>query len=279
MANPAAISRRSALSLSLLLCIPLLSTSLMQQAGSLPAFLFDWLEGKSAFTAGETATITVRVLDLPDAASRRSSLSFWVSVNGAKGNSTYITDVAAHLGEDPSAWNVTFVPLRAGDFVALVAEERLSVGESSLYFTVAAAAAAVHPSASRASWTFDYGARVVAGSRAFVSASPRDAFGNGIARGDDMPDYFRVTGSFVNGSAVEFLHFHYNGWIAEGRIGLEFVPTVAGDFLVHVYGDNRELRDSPLKLTVNPGYLLEMAEWLCASMLMQILVCSQRISI
>jgi hypothetical protein len=112
-----------------------------------------------------------------------------------------------------------------------------------------------------------------------VSASPRDAFGNGIARGDDMPDYFRVTGSFVNGSAVEFLHFHYNGWIAEGRIGLEFVPTVAGDFLVHVYGDNRELRDSPLKLTVNPGYLLEMAEWLCASMLMQILVCSQRISI
>jgi hypothetical protein len=279
MANPAAISRRSALSLSLLLCIPLLSTSLMQQAGSLPAFLFDWLEGKSAFTAGETATITVRVLDLPDAASRRSSLSFWVSVNGAKGNSTYITDVAAHLGEDPSAWNVTFVPLRAGDFVALVAEERLSVGESSLYFTVAAAAAAVHPSASRASWTFDYGARVVAGSRAFVSASLRDAFGNGIARGDDMPDYFRVTGSFVNGSAVEFLDFHYNGWIAEGRIGLEFVPTVAGDFLVHVYGDNRELRDSPLKLTVNPGYLLEMAEWLCASMLMQILVCSQRISI
>ena len=88
----------------------------------------------------------------------------------------------------------------------------------------------MHPSASRASWTFDGG-----------------------ARGDDMPDYFRVTGPYVNGSAVEFLDFHYNGWIADGRIGLEFVPTVAGDFLVHVYGDNRELRDSPLKLTVNPG--------------------------
>nr|XP_034581124.1 protein GAMETE EXPRESSED 2 isoform X2 [Setaria viridis] len=253
MANPAAISRPSAMSLSLLLCIPQLTTSLAQQAGPVPAFLFDWLEGKSAFIAGETATITVRALDLPDAASQRSSLSFWVSVNGAKGNSTYITDVAAHLGDDPSAWSVTFVPLRAGDFVALVAEERLSVGESSLYFKVAAAA--VHPSASRASWTFDDGARLVAGSRAFVSVSPRDAFGNGIARGDDMPDYFRVTGSYVNGSDVEFLDFHYNGWIADGRIGLEFVPTVAGDFLVHVYGDNRELRDSPLKLTVNPGLL------------------------
>ncbi|OEL30159.1 Protein GAMETE EXPRESSED 2 [Dichanthelium oligosanthes] len=262
MANPAAISlRSSALSLSLLLCISLLTSSLAQQQGPVPAFLFDWLEGKSAFIAGDTAAITVRPLDLPDGASLRSLLSFWVSVNGKKGNSTYITDVAVHLGDDPSTWKITFVPLRAGDFVALVAEARLSVGESSLQFTVAAAG--VHPSASRASWTFDDGAHVVAGTRAFVSVFPRDAFGNGVARGDDLPGYFKVSGSYVNGSAVEFLNFYYNGWIQDGRIGLEFVATVAGDFLVHVYGDNRELRDSPLMLTVNPG-LLNIAKSTCS---------------
>jgi hypothetical protein len=55
--------------------------------------------------------------------------------------------------------------------------------------------------------------------------------GNGITHGDDMPDYFRVTGSNINGSAGEFLDFHYNGWIADRRIGLEFVPTVTVDFL------------------------------------------------
>ena len=132
-----------------------------------------------------------------------------------------------------------------------MAEERFSIGESMLEFKVAAAG--VHPSASRAAWTFE-DARVVAGSsRAFVSVFPRDAFGNGIARGDDMPDYFRVSGSYANGSAVELLYFHYNGWIQEGRIGLEFMSNVAGVFLVHVYGDNRELRDSPLTLKVNAG--------------------------
>jgi len=254
MANPAAISRRSAPAPPLLLCISLLTCSLAQQPPSLqqgvvPAFLFDWLDGKSTFTAGDTAVITVTALDLPDDPSLRASLSFWVSVKGKKGNSTYITDVVEHR-DDPDSWRITFVPLRAGDFFALVADERFTVGESALEFKVAAAG--VHPSASRAAWTFD-DAHVVVGSRAFVSVFPRDAFGNGIARGDDMPDYFRVSGSFANGSAVELLYFHYNGWIQEGRISLEFVSYVAGVFLVHVYGDNRELRDSPLTLTVNPG--------------------------
>ncbi|CAL5074239.1 unnamed protein product [Urochloa decumbens] len=263
MAYLAATSRRSALSsLSLLLlCISLLLTTspAQQPPYTVPAFLFDWLDGKSSFVAGDTATITIMPLDFPNPGdpARRASLNFWVSVRGKKGNSTYITDVASHIGADTSAWRITFVPLRAGaDFVALVAEERLSVAESSLYFTVAAAAA-VHPSASRAAWGFaDGGESVVAGSRALLAVFPRDAFGNGIARGGDMPDYFRVAGFYAaNGSAVELLDFHYNGWVMDGRIGLEFVTNVAGELLVHVYGDNRELRDSPLFLTVKPGLL------------------------
>ncbi|RLN34564.1 hypothetical protein C2845_PM03G35060 [Panicum miliaceum] len=258
MANPAAISRRPALAPPLLLCISLLLTSSLAQQlpslqrGLVPAFLFDWLDGKWTFTAGDTAVITIRALDLSDDPALRASLSFWMSVKGKRGNGTYVTDVVARR-DDPNSWRLTFVPLRAGSFFAVVAEERFSIGESTLEFKVAAAA--VHPSASRAAWTFE-DARVVAGSsRAFVSVFPRDAFGNGIARADDMPDYFRVSGSYANGSAVELLYFHYNGWIQDGRIGLEFMSNVAGVFVVHVYGDNRELRDSPLTLTVHPGVL------------------------
>lgn len=66
-------------------------------------------------------------------------------------------------------------------------------------------------------------------------------------------EFFRVSGSYGNGSIVEFMDFKYNGWTEDGCLSLEFVPTVAGDFLVQVYGDNRTLRDSPLLLTVKPG--------------------------
>ncbi|KAJ1289745.1 hypothetical protein BS78_02G187800 [Paspalum vaginatum] len=256
MADPAATSRRAAVPLPLLLCASLLAMtassplSLAQQSPA-PAFMFGWLGDKKSFRTGDTAAIKVMALDLQASASVRASLSFSLVVNGKKGNSSYVSDVAANLGDDPNSWTITFVPLRAGSFVALVAEDRFSAGDSYLPFTVAAAD--LHPSASRASWTFR--GRCVAGSRAFVSVAPRDAFGNGVARGADLPDYFRVSGSRANGSAVEFLDFHYNGWAADGRIGLEFVPTVAGDLFVHVYGDNRELRDSPLTLTVKPGLL------------------------
>jgi len=264
MANTAATSRRSALSsspLSLLLCVSLLLSSTVQQPPSTqaqqaavqapdPSFMFGWLNNKWAYTAGDTAVIQVMSLDLRAAAAVRASLSFTFSVNGKEGNSRYVTDVAANIGADPNTWTVSFVPLRAGNFAALVGEKRFVAAEWPLTFTVAAAG--VHPSASRASWTFP-GRRVVAGSRAFVSISPRDAFGNGIARGPDMPGYFRVSGSYLNGSAVELRDFHYNGWTEDGRIGVEFRSNVAGDLLVHVYGDDRELRDSPLMLTVNPG--------------------------
>ena len=212
--------------------------------------MFGWLNNKWAYTAGDTAVIQVMSLDLRAAAAVRASLSFTFSVNGKEGNSRYVTDVAANIGADPNAWTVSFVPLRAGNFAALVGEKRFVAAEWPLTFTVAAAG--VHPSASRASWTFP-GRRVVAGSRAFVSIAPRDAFGNGIARGPDMPGYFRVSVSYLNGSAVELWDFHYIGWTEDGRIGVEFRSNVAGDLLVHVYGDDRELRDSPLMLTVNPG--------------------------
>ncbi|PNT64619.1 hypothetical protein BRADI_4g30665v3 [Brachypodium distachyon] len=264
MANSAALSPRSILALTgLLLCLapPHPFTAQGQQvpitnAPLMPWFAFSWLGYKSSFRAGDTAVIMIRALDLSDADLVRRTASFSATVNNKAGNSTYITDVAAHLEGDPASWNLTFVPIRAGDFVVSVAEERLSIGVSTLQYSVAAAG--VHPSASLVSWMYYSGC--VAGSKAFLSVIPRDAFGNNVTRGTDMPgaagEYFRVEGSYGNGTAGEFLDFHYNGWTEDGSLSLEFVPTVAGDFLVRVYGgDNRALRGSPLLLTVKPGPL------------------------
>jgi hypothetical protein len=265
MANSVTPSARSVLTLSLLLCVARLHPSAAQEPSPqqqdinaplplLPAFAFSWLNDRSTFRAGDTAVIMIRAFDLPDAnvsAVRRTG-SFTITVRGKSGNSTYITDVAAHLEGDPASWNLTFVAIRAGDFVLLVEEERFAIGVSTLQYTVAARD--VHPSASLASWMY-FSGYVVAGSKAFVSVIPRDAFGNNVPRGADMPGdgYFRVSGSYLNGTAVEFLDSQYNGWTGDGRLSLEFVPTVAGDFLVQVSGDNRTLRDSPLLLTVKPG--------------------------
>ncbi|KAM0880711.1 hypothetical protein ACQ4PT_033404 [Festuca glaucescens] len=259
MANSVALSL---LTLALLLCV---APSTAQEPSPQqdtnyaprPAFAFGWLDDRSAFRAGDTAVIVIMAFDLPDAnvsAVRRSG-SFTVTVRGKTGNSTYIADVRARLEGAPPSWNITFVPLRAGEFVAVLEEERFAVGVSTLQYAVAARD--VHPSASLASWMY-FSGYVVAGSKAFVSVIPRDAFGNDVPRGaDDVPGngYFRVSGSYVNGTAVEFLDFQYNGWTGDGRLSLEFVPTLAGDFLVQVYGDNinRTLRDSPLLLTVKPG--------------------------
>lgn len=217
-----------------------------------PSFAFSWLDYRSSFVAGDTAVIKITPLDLPPGDEARRSLSFTATVNGRRGNSTYIADVTAHHAGEPAAWNITFVPLRAGDFVVLVGEERFGVAESTLEFAVAAAG--VHPSASLASWT--YSGACVAGSKASVSVALRDAFGNGVARGADMPGgngNLKVSVSRSNGAIVEFKDFRYNGWAEDGRISLEFVPVVAGAFLVRVQSDDNTLRGSPLLLTVNPG--------------------------
>ncbi|CAM0951444.1 unnamed protein product [Alopecurus aequalis] len=265
MANSVTLSARSVLTLSLLLCVAPLHPTTAQEPSPqqdftaplplVPAFSFSWLDDRSAFRAGDTAVVMIRAFDLPDAnvSSFRRSAFFSVTVRGKSGNSTYISDVAVRLEGDPASWNITFVPLRAGDFVVVLEEERFAIGVSTLQYTVAARD--VHPSASLASWMY-FSGYVVAGSKAFVSVIPRDAFGNNVARGGaDMSGdgYFRVSASYMNGTAVELLDFQYNGWTGDGRLSLEFVPTLAGDFLVQVSGDNRTLRDSPLLLTVKSG--------------------------
>ncbi|KAL6846545.1 hypothetical protein ACP4OV_023993 [Aristida adscensionis] len=263
MADPAAFSPRRLIALSvhlLLLCVAPPSPALAQLPVFPPSFVFDWSGGKSSFVAGETAVITIRAFDLPPGPP--PPLSFTVWLLGTKGNSTYLSDVVTHIAGDPAGWTITLVPLRAGDFYAEVTEDLVAVGISPLPFTVTAAG--LHPPASPASWALS--AEHAAGAKAAVCVVPRDAFGNAVPRAAGTPgdEFFRVAAAArADGSPVELTGFRYNGWTDDGCLGLEFVPTVAGDFLVHVYGDNMELRGSPLQLTVTPG-ALDMEKSTCS---------------
>ncbi|KAF7065647.1 hypothetical protein CFC21_071734 [Triticum aestivum] len=274
MANRAALFPRPILAFSVLLCLaPLRPTAAQEQwprfpIAPRPAFMFGWLDGRGSFRAGDTATVMITSFDIPDAnvSEVRRKAAFKVTLHGGKaGNSSVLTDVAVHLEGDLPSWNITLVPLRAGNFIALFEEERFFLGVDTLNFAVAARD--VNPSASLASWTHLGGGRVAAGSKALVSVFPRDAFGNGLPRGADMPFgnwYFAVSWSYVNGTPVEFSGLEYNGWTEDGCMSIEFVPTLAGDFLVHVHADNTKLRGSPLPLTVKPGLIdvaKSTAEW------------------
>jgi hypothetical protein len=101
---------------------------------------------------------------------------------------------------------------------------------------------------------------VLAGATASILILPSDAFGNNLAKESPGPtdQYFNLSVSYENGLSAPLAGFKYQGWNEEGCIRLDFVLTVSGNFLVHVLGDNREMRDSPLPLAVKPGWLADI---------------------
>ena len=112
-----------------------------------------------------------------------------------------------------------------------------------------------YPSACQVSW-LNLVNEFVAGTKAYLSVIPKDAFGNNISSIDGpKADYFMVSASYENGTAAVVLDFRYNGWSEVGYIGLEFVPITSGRLLLHVYGDNQTC-GSPLPFLVKPGWLL-----------------------
>ena len=103
--------------------------------GELPALRFsaDWLGNRSAFHAGDTATIVINVTEFN---SSRSTANFSLSIEGIKGNSSYVSDVISYSNGDLDCWNIAFVPLWAGEFSAVLTEENSRVPDSSLSYLV-----------------------------------------------------------------------------------------------------------------------------------------------
>ncbi|XP_078150864.1 gamete expressed 2 [Carex rostrata] len=222
---------------------------------TLPSLAFSWLDDKSAFLAGELATIMVRLLrstftgKMVDLS--QHSMAFSVSVNGKKGNSSFVSGICSNTQGDPINWNITFIPIKAGDFGLVIEEIHFGIVDSSLHFSVTPGH--IYPSGCTASW-MGYN-EVLAGTKASILILPSDAFGNNLEKEAVGPSdqYFNLSVSYENGSSVRLADFKFQGWNDEGYISLDFILTVSGNFLVHVLGDNRELRNSPLPLAVKPG--------------------------
>jgi hypothetical protein len=102
--------------------------------------VFNWLDENSAFRAGDMATIKVTLLRSPFSSKmvdlNQHSMAFSVSVNGKKGNSSFISGVCSNTEGDPTGWNITFIPIMAGDFGLLIEEIHFGIIDSSLHFSV-----------------------------------------------------------------------------------------------------------------------------------------------
>lgn len=114
----------------------------------------------------------------------------------------------------------------------------------------------MYPSACLPSW-MDFIYEFVAGARAYLLVYPKDAFGNNVSS-VDVPtrDYFTLSATYLNGSTTEIFNFVSSSWNELDYFVIEFVPTIAGSLLLHVYGANQSLNGSPLPFVVTAGSLL-----------------------
>ncbi|KAJ0984925.1 hypothetical protein J5N97_003281 [Dioscorea zingiberensis] len=239
----------------------------------LPSYIVSWLDDKRDYQAGNIAIIKIRPLDhsLHNVSFNpsRYAFKFSLTVNGRKGNSSYISGVMVYTDGDPTNWNISFIPLQVGEFNVAINEDHSGVTDSSLHFSVSPVLLAFTLHCSNKHLVYEgnlypstcvahlrnFGNEFVAGTKAHVLILPKDAFGNNISLRADPPskDYFMVSAHYKNGSVSHLQDIQYNGRNELGYIVVEFTPTTAGRLLLFVYGGNQTLRDLPLPFVVKPG--------------------------
>ncbi|CAJ1963363.1 unnamed protein product [Sphenostylis stenocarpa] len=235
-----------------------------QDRSQLPLFAFSWWDDKGTFQAGDIATIKVKVLENADKIDKKAFNPI-LTVNGKKGNSSYVSTVLLDFEGDPNEWKINFTPIRVGLFNVLISEERYKVDDSSLHFQITLVLYVtkmvdtiptegnMYPSVCVASWK---GVRheYVAGSKATIMVLLKDAFGNGISKTTEvsyLPD-FKLSVLHENGSVASAPDIFNIGWTEFDYIVIEFVVTKAGKFSLSLEGGNQTLNGSPLPLKVNP---------------------------
>ncbi|KAH9616328.1 hypothetical protein KSS87_021188 [Heliosperma pusillum] len=217
-----------------------------------PVFVFSWLDDHDKYTAGDTATIKIKVFGNFEPDSYKIPFNPNVSVNGKVGNSTLISGLSMNFGRDLSTWTISFVPILVGVFNVLITDDPFRVLDSSLHFFVDPGP--MHPSVSIISW-MDYVNEFTAGTRAMALVQPKDAFGNDIpsTNAELSSILFNVTASYKNNSAANILSVTFLGWNNHAHLRIEFIASSAGDLLLFVQRHNQTLRASPLPFKVNPG--------------------------
>lgn len=61
---------------------------------------------------------------------------FSLTVCGKRGNSSYISGVLPYFEGDHTYWNVSFIPIRVGEFSIVVTEDNSGITDSTLHFIV-----------------------------------------------------------------------------------------------------------------------------------------------
>lgn len=112
-----------------------------------PCFAVGWPDDKTTYQAGDLATIKIKLLNNSlNGNLSTDKMHFSVSVNGKKGNSSYISAVFPHTDGDPIFWNISFTPIQVGNFSVVVIEDFSGVTDSSLHFSVIAGKISYHDS-------------------------------------------------------------------------------------------------------------------------------------
>ncbi|XP_043812261.1 protein GAMETE EXPRESSED 2 isoform X11 [Manihot esculenta] len=222
-----------------------------------PNFAFSWLNDNNTFQAGDTAAIKIIVLGEFDskgnASLDKNAFNPTLTVNGKKGNSSFVSGVFLDTAGDTSTWRITFAPIRVGVFNVFINDDPFKVFDSSLHYE--ALPGKIYPSVCIASW-MGFLNEFEAGERATIFIVPRDAFGNDVSStGEELNSYnFTVSVLYANGSLANVPNITHVGWNELGIISIEFIAEKAGDLLLHVKGGKQTLNGSPLPLKVNPGY-------------------------
>ncbi|KAK8964741.1 hypothetical protein KSP40_PGU016890 [Platanthera guangdongensis] len=101
------------------------------------SFAISWLDDKTSYQAGDVATIKIKLLNNSLSGNLSTyKMHFSVSVSGKKGNSSYISAVFPYIDGDPTFWNISFTPIKVGDFSVVVVEDFSGVTDSTLHFSV-----------------------------------------------------------------------------------------------------------------------------------------------
>ncbi|XP_043811486.1 protein GAMETE EXPRESSED 2-like isoform X7 [Manihot esculenta] len=223
-----------------------------------PNFAFSWLNDNNTFQAGDTAAIKIIVLGEFDskgnASLDKNAFNPTLTVNGKKGNSSFVSGVFLDTSGDTSTWRITFAPIRVGVFNVFINDDPFKVFDSSLHYE--ALPGKIYPSVCIALW-MGFLNEFEAGERATIFILPRDAFGNDVSStGEELNSYnFTVSVLYANGSLANVPNITHVGWNELGIISIEFIAEKAGDLLLHVKGGKQTLNGSPLPLKVNPGPL------------------------
>ncbi|KAL8517477.1 hypothetical protein ACS0TY_015650 [Phlomoides rotata] len=219
-----------------------------------PAFAFSWLNDKDNFTAGDTATIKVRVLGNYDTPKYKIPFKPNITVNDKMGNSCFVSGILLHLEGPTEDWSITFTPIMVGLFNVLITDEQFRVLDSSLHFHVNPGQ--MYPSAGILSWK-DGINEFIASMRAQVSILPKDAFGNNVSSSSEGSKLynFSLFASTSNGFPASVLNVSQKEWNQQGYLIFDFIAATAGNLLLHVEIENQTLHGSPLPFIVYPGKL------------------------